>query len=304
MRFASSILSSQQVPLSKSGLYIPRSSYLIDPEQAARSLGGYDKYRESIDTAKLLQDFADNQTIDSGAYAIDQALSRLGLTTNIAGARKRPVRISQLADDAVYKRQTVAPKAKQGGGSGTDVEFIRLAQTPMMDWDTPHPSHFDANVTVRHLGDVEDLARSYVQQHPESTLQLYATPGGYRAWEMGETMTPKEFQPRFDELNVDPDYARLSTMSTPLEPMGFASRISHKPGRTDWVAQPIMTLRGKDSTLNPRSAQLVSTLHDEPILRNYLTHNGASPDAVKALMTTLPNASSALQKELIRRFNL
>lgn len=304
MRFAATLLSDQQIPASKTGLYIPREFYLIDPLAASQALSGSDRYAEAIQAALDLEQRISNQRVDAGALALDQALGRLGLNTNLAGARKRPARVMPLADDVVYKRQTRQPTAMQGGGPGTDVEFIRLAETPMIDWDLPGPSHRDANVTVRNLGDVEDLVRSYVKQHPESLLRVYSSPGGYRAWELGESMTPKAFQPRFDELKADPDYARISLNSTPYEPSSFASRISHKPGRTDWVAQPLFTVHGSNAQLNPRSSQLIRTLHDQPIQQHYLTSGGVSPDAMARLESNISTASQFLQKQLRRRFGL
>ena len=210
-----------------------------------------------------------------------------------------------LADDAFYKRQT---KASPTGGPSTDWEFIKLTDTPMMDWDVPDPYHKNpVATTIQNLGDVEQLTRDYVSNHPESSLRIYQTPGGYRAWELGEQMTPLQFNPRFTELNVDPFYAQISqeTPTNPNEgPAGFNSRISHKPGRTDWVAQPIMELKGSKSIQSPRSQELVKTLHDDPIRKMYLGSNGVSPDAIEVLKQQLPTVSKALERELIRRFKL
>lgn len=303
MRLAASLFNSQQIPVSGTNLYLPREFYAIDPIAASQYLSGSNRYLEAIESALKLQAISDAQMVDEGAFLLDQALKQLGLNTNLSGARKRINRIMPLSDDAVYKRQSFTPK-KDRTGPSTDVEFIRLNQTPMLDWDLPGPDHRDANVTVRNLGDVEDLVQSYVNKHPESMLRVYSSPGGYRAWELGETMTPKDFQPRFEELKADPDYARISLNSTPSEPSSFASRVSHKPGRVDWVAQPLFTVRGSNAQLNPRSAQLVRTLHDQPIQQHYLTSGGVSADAMSVVQANLPTVSQALQKELQRRFKL
>lgn len=283
-----------------------RGDYLIDPAAASQLLGTPAHQAAVAEVDRWAQDLA-GRSIDGGAAAIDELLQRAGISTNLSGLRNPPPTIYPIAPDAQYKRQF---KPSPTGGKGTVIEFINLANTPMMDWDMPGPSHRDANVTVRHLGDVEELVRDYTRQHPSSILQLYATPGGFRAWELGETHTAEQFQPRFEQLKVDPDYARLSTNAMPvsvndipLDPAGFRSRVSHKPGRTDWVAQPITQFRGRDAIVNPRNLQLVQTLHDRPIADRYL-QGGVSPDAMAALQQQAGSASQALQAELRRRFRI
>lgn len=283
-----------------------RDDYLINPASAAQLLGT-GAHQAAVEEVEQWAQSMAGRKLDSGAVAIDQLLQRAGLNTNVSGLRNPPPIVYPIAPDAQYKRHF---KPSPNGGKGTVIEYINLANTPMMDWDMPSPSHRDANVTVRHLGDVEELVRDYTRQHPSSILQLYATPGGFRAWELGETHTAEQFQPRFEQLNVDPDYARLSTNAMPvsvagipLDPAGFRSRVSHKPGRVDWVAQPIATFQGADSQVNPRNMQLVQTLHDLPIQQRYL-QGGVSPDAIAALQQQAGSASLALQNELRRRFRI
>ena len=160
-------------------------------------------------------------------------------------------------------------------------------------------------LTAFTAGDVEAMAQEYVKAHPNSMLKLYLTPGGYRAWDLGETMTPKEFKPRFEELNVDPGYAYLSRAPYDGDSPGFASRISAKPGRVDWAAQPLATISGRLANPSMRSLQLVDTLHDAPIRKAYLTDGyGANKDAMAALKEELPGVSKTLAAEIRRRFHL
>ena len=302
MRYAlNKLLSSRQVsPYSGSNsVYTPRNTLNLDPASAAIDLGASPEQVIAIVDAMAERNQRLNHTVDEGALAFDQILG-----TNLSGARKPPLTRVDIADDASYKVQAKGPSGGQRGAS-TDIEFIRLANTPMMDWDRPDQYHMDRNVTVRNLGDVEDMARNYVQAHPESMLQLYLSPGGYRGWELSEAMNPKAFAPRFDELNVDPDYARIAQSPMWGDPSGFASRISHKPGRTDWAAQPLTVISGDQAIPNSRSIELVERLHDRPIRQAYLTDGyGASADAMTALQTEIPNVSNTLAKELQARFHL
>ena len=289
-----------------------QDSYALDPVAMAAQLGGV-PYETA---ARGVSDWATtkgSQPLDRGALAVDQLMRSIGVSTNLAGSTRPPSFYFPIAPDAQYKRQY------KPGPPGTVLEVINLANVPMADWDMPGPSHRDANVTVRHMGDVEELVRSYVRQHPTSSMQLYLTPGGFRAWELGENHTAETFQPRFEELQVDPDYSRLSTNSSPfawdtrteageamripLDPPGFRSRISHKPNRVDWVAQPLKLFQGAEAQPIPRSVELVRTLHDRPIAERYL-QGGVSPEAMAVLQQQSTTASAALQAELRRRFRI
>ena len=81
----------------------------------------------------------------------------------------------------------------------------------------------------------------------------------------------------------------------------FSSRISAKPGRTDWVAQPMLTVRGRNALPDPVSLSRVETFHDGPIARNFLAH-GVSPEALRMLAAQLPTASQQLRREVVGRF--
>jgi hypothetical protein len=291
----------------------PKQDYLIDPVVMADAFGTPASRRVVHNTATWEQDL-NQRPIDAGAAAIDMLMRRAGVRTNISGFSNPPTVRYPISPDIHYKRQfkPVTGPARRGSRyPGTIVEYVGFTDTPMMDWDTPGPSHVDRNTTVRNLGDVEALAREYVKRHPHSSLRLYQTPGGFRAWEVGERLNPADFQPRFQELQVDPDYAMLSNtgfgrtvQGVPIDPPSFRSRISHKPGRTDWVAQPIATISGSEALLDPRSIALVRAFHDEPIRQRYLGAGGASPAAVQAVKTQARTASQALQGELRRRFGI
>lgn len=301
-----------------------RDSFLIDPVALSAALGPASYQRVAREAADYEASRA-RETIDKGSGKLDILLHSLGINSNISGVAKPPTVYYPIAEDAFYKRQYKAPGKfmyTYQGEPGTVVEYINLTNTPMADWDVPDASHQDANVTVRNLGDVEDLVRDYVKVNPQSHLRLYQTPGGYRAWELGERRTPAEFGDSFAALNVDPDYALLTNRSidrvsdwnasgasaaVPFDPPGFSSRISHKPGRTDWVAQPIAVFKGKEALVDPRSRFLVNRLHDEPIRQHYLSKGptpGVNPDAMAALQRQLPTVSAPLRRSLQQRFGL
>lgn len=127
---------------------------------------------------------------------------------NMSGFRKESRLFYPIAPGVQYEAQLMP--ARVGGGLGGRVEFVRFEDTPMADWDTPSDYHAASNVTVRHLGDVEELARAHVERHPDSMLRLYQTPGGFRAWELGRRQTPQEYLPEAERMKVDGDYIRIA----------------------------------------------------------------------------------------------
>jgi len=310
LRIISYLVGGAQVPQEKiwQSFSQPRD-FLIDPVQLSQLQGKAATQRVVANTAAW-EAGRSQQPVDLGAAYLDLYLRKLGLETNLSGLAKIPTAYYPISDDIHYKRQyKPAGMGANQDERGTVVEFINLPNTPMMDWDTPGPYHADRNATVRHLGDVEELIENYTANNPDSRIQLYQTPGGFRAWDVGQRMNVSDFKPHFEELKVDPDYALISQTGlgrtvdgVDIDPPGFRSRISHKPARTDWVAQPIATFGAE--TPDPTSYRLVQELHDDPIRRAYPTQSGVSPAAIAALKEHLPTASQSLQQQLISRFAL
>lgn len=304
------LIGSKQVPQDQvwQSFAEPRQ-FLIDPVALSQAYGTPASQDVVRNTAAWEAGRA-QQPVDLGSAYLDLYLRGLGIKSNLSGLANIPTAYYPISDEVHYKRQfKPAGMGADSNQRGTVVEFVNLPNTPMMDWDTPGPYHADRNATVRHLGDVEELIQNYVTAHPDSKIQLYQTPGGFRAWEVGERMGVTDFKPRFEELKVDPDYALISQTGlgrtvngVDIDPAGFRSRISHKPGRTDWVAQPIASFGS--GLPDPTSRQLVRQLHDEPIRQAYLGNQGVNADAIAALKEHLPTASQVLQQQLLNRFGL
>tara|TARA_B100000073_G_scaffold150028_1_gene123677 strand:+ start:293 stop:1162 length:870 start_codon:yes stop_codon:yes gene_type:complete len=280
-------------------VFHPRTSYSVDPLEVSQLLSGSygaPGLREKLRDLEL-QAFYLSQAVNEGRIARGQSPLEIGV---------------QLAPDVFYKRQQRKDQNVPKGtpwGPGTEVEFMQLKNTPMMDWDTPDPIHPDASVTVQNLGDVEEIVRDYISKNPESMMRLYQTPGGYRAWELGLEANATEHAPALTQMLVDPNYVKYNQYTNQvldngaIQNAGFNSRISHKPGRVDWVAQPIAEIRGSAAMPSQRSMELVQVMHDDPIKRAYLD-KGGTVQAVELLSQHLPTASQTLQREISRRLGL
>jgi hypothetical protein len=251
-----------------------------------------------------------SQQVDRGAYELDQLLGRVGITSNLSETLKYPTTHYVLEPGVYYKRQhklptnQVRPTPKS---PGVIQEFIGFKDTPMMDWDVAGPYHAEKNATIRHLGDVEDRIQNYLSQNPETTLRLYQSPGGYRAFDLTNRQSPIEYNPSFELLDVDPDYRVISQQKPDVlkyqgsiavnDTERFNSRINPKVGRVDWVAQPIAEIAGANATVDPTSIRRVQQYHDEPIQQNFL--KGAAQTAgFNKLKENLPTASQFLQKQI------
>jgi hypothetical protein len=283
------------------------AQWVLDPLAVTRA-NPDSRYSQAVQRIVAERERRANTMVDSGAAALDELAARAGVRgMNLAGVRKPRALYFPLADGVGYKRDPI--KSKVPGQPGVMGEFVNFRDTPMLDWDIPDPSHVDSSVTVRNLGDVEELARQYVADNPESMLQLYQTPGGYRAWELGVRAAPGQVAGALEKAMVDPNYIMLAQRGQAYEtPEGvtmggpvFSSRISAKPGRTDWVAQPMLTVRGRNALPDPVSLSRVETFHDGPIARNFLAH-GVSPEALRMLAAQLPTASQQLRREVVGRF--
>jgi hypothetical protein len=280
---------------------------VIDPYAVATRLGGPD-YASAVSQSLNYARMRDERRIDAGALALDQLSARMGLSTNFTGKLGPREMFYPLAPGVTYL-QALQPSLAAGAPPGIR-EYIKFNDTPMGDWDIPDFSHANRNVTVRHLGDVEELVRGYVAQHPESSIKLYQTPGGFRGWEQGVRSTPGDWA-GFKEMLVDPDYAYLTTRGNnqmldglPLNQPGYSARISGKPGRPDWVAQPLATISGANAAPDPTSVQRILELHDEPIRQHFLGPGGVSPAAAGAVQRQLKYASRALRHQIGARLGL
>lgn len=286
------------------------SSWMLDPVQLA-SQSPDPRYLEVAKEVQQREATAADRLVDRGSIAFDELLTILAgkKISNISGQAK-PRKIVYPIEEGVYYRREPR-KSLIPGGKGAISEYVSFSDTPMMDWDLPDPSHPMASITVRHLGDVEEMARQYIQDNPESMLRLYQTPGGYRAWDLGTRGTPVEMRRSLEAALVDPLYLSFSAARPPvthssglqIDGPGFSSRINPKPGRLDWVAQPVLDLRGRQALPDPVSLRRVERYHDNPISQHYLS-GGVSPDAMALLGQQLPTASQALQRELRQRFGI
>jgi hypothetical protein len=282
--------------------FAPAVSRLIDPIALAAQQKD-PRYLAAAQAIATRVQQRRQQPLDPGAAALDMLAQRMaGLNLNLSGFRKDPEISYPLAPGVSYQLKKAPSKV---GGIGGEVEYISFDDVPMADWDIPSDFHAASNVTVRHLGDVEELVREHLKANPQSSLRLYQTPGGFRAWDLSQRMGPADYAPQSEAMQVDGDYIRLAQQKTPSEASGltfggpgFASRISAKPGRAqDWVAQPLITLRGKDSIPDPTSIQLVDTYHDQPIRQHYL-QGGHSPAALAMLERQAATASPLLRTAL------
>jgi hypothetical protein len=282
----------------------PRTGFVIDPiavtKQLSRAVpGSVDaKVEEMAAQVFLLQQMIADERIRQ---------YNQGIAFNATPAEQRRA-AQQLAvalpQDVVYKRSI------RGGpkGVGTQVEFATFADTPMLDWDVADPSHPQEAVTIDNLGDVEELVRGYQKDNPHSNMRIYQTPGGFRAFEFGHNPAVGDYQRAYRQMNVDPLYASLGMRDDRIgrvnDPAGYRSRLSHKPGRTDWVAMPIAELRGSDPRLSRRSQQIVEVMHDQPIRQAYLNDPAVRAAAMQAIEGQVPGASQELQRQIRNRLKL
>lgn len=130
----------------------------------------------------------------------------------------------QLEPGVWYHRKWMANKLDpstldNGLPGGGYVDFIGSAKVPMGDWDFPDAIHHESSVSIKNVGDVYDSLQKYTTDNPSSVWQTYLTPGGVRAFELGQQMTPREFASgmypqspdnRFIQLNIDENYGRLA----------------------------------------------------------------------------------------------
>lgn len=168
------------------------------------------------------------------------------------------------------------------------IHFIGLRDTPMGDWDWQDPAHKVQNsITIENAGDAYDRIQRYTRYNPDSQFELYLTPGGMRAWDVGKKKQIENYSMDADFMQIDPNYIELGSNPRKLpnttEPMSqpaFWSRISGKPGRVndnkDFVALYLGNIAGSDSMPRPSAKRQVQNYHDEPIQR-YLQMRNLDP---------------------------
>lgn len=283
--------------------------FVIDPEVVVNRQNNQHLTQALQKSQQYAQRILD-RPVDRGSIELDNLFSSVGIRSNIADVLKYPTTHYVLEPGVYYKRQHKLPTDQvrpTRQSPGVVQEFIGFKDTPMMDWDVAGPYHAERNATIRHLGDVEEIIQNYVQQRPESTIRLYQSPGGYRAFDLTTRQSPTQYNQSFELLNVDPDY-RLISQQQPdvIKYIGdipvndierFNSRINPKVGRIDWVAQPIAEIRGSQSVVDPTSAGRVRMYHDEPIKQNFLSGQ-AQAAGIKKVKENLPTASQFLQKQI------
>jgi hypothetical protein len=187
---------------------------------------------------------------------------------------------------------------------GGHVDIIGTGKVPMGDWDFPDPIHHDSSVSIKDVGDVYDSLLKYTTDNPNSVWQTYLTPGGVRAFELGQQMTPRKFAAgmypqspdnRFIQLNVDKNYGKIAVDQTkqaifPNYPaQSFNARISGKPGREgkDFVAYPLNIVG--EGMQSPYNRRIVREYHDIPILRS-MAQDGMQPGVLPVSGLELLNA--------------
>ena len=276
-----------------------RQGYVIDPLRATALLTDappgsvQGKVEEMAAQVYLMQQLlADRRIRDYNENRAASATHKEQLTA-------APQLALQLPQNVVYKRQL---KKGAPGAPATQVEFATFRDTPMLDWDVADPSHPGEAVTIDNLGDVEELVRGYQKNNPHSNMRIYQTPGGFRAFEMGHNPGVAQYQSAYRQMNVDPLYASLGMRGNRIgevfDKPGFRSRLSHKPGRVDWVAQPIATLQGSDPQRSARSERIINVMHDSPIRQAYLNDPDLRRAALSAVEDALPSASSDLRNQI------
>ena len=143
------------------------------------------------------------------------------------------------------------------------VEFISLSNIPMLDWDWPNEGHKTSEcITITNLNEVLVILYAYLKRYPSQSIRVYITPGGVRAFFLGESLSVKEFfeNKEGETLNADPMYIGLTKRGD-----SFPVRISPKPNRKgDFVASYCCTLGQQP---NKQLLDVLLKVHDKPIKR-------------------------------------
>lgn len=185
------------------------------------------------------------------------------------------------------------------------IHYTGFTHVPMGDWDWADKGHIAQNsITIENLGHAVDKLEQYVTDtSPDSYWKVYLTNGGVRAWDIGKRQRPIEWKSsgRFEQLNIDPNYARLSgtTKRLPTVPEGLAypsfwTRVSGKPqrGSDDFVAMYLGDITGNNANINADSLRQISLYHDKPIqewlLREGLDNKSVALELASQHLETVP----------------
>lgn len=193
------------------------------------------------------------------------AAHQYGAEARIIG-QSNPVdyRNQVLSQSPLVKR--VIGELPRGGGL---VEYMQFGNVPMQDWDFPDAIHHDNSVTIRHLGDALDSMAERVSDNPNERWKMYLTPGGVRAWNLTDQISPTQNETAIryaNSMQSDPLYARFSR-----EKDVWSSRISAKNRPDDFIAYPIAHVG--TGLPNPQNVDLVNRYHDNPIIENRYISN-------------------------------
>lgn len=229
--------------------------------------------------------------------------------------------VGELEPNLVYYKMDSKPYTDiQGEEREAPIHFVGLKDTPMGDWDFENPEHkLASSITIENAGDAVDRLSRYVSKNPKSLWELYLTPGGVRAWELGQRKSINNYALEAGELGIDPNYIKLGSNRRPLyglshnaEP-SFWSRVSGKPSRinndSDFVALYLGSIGGKDALRNPLSDRLVEEYHDTPIeqyhrIRNLNPIESAENNNDRLLTRNIQTLPIPLRQTIRERYQL
>jgi hypothetical protein len=140
----------------------------------------------------------------------------------------------------------------------TGVNYTAFKDIPMGDWDWPNEGHATEQcLTITCLQDVLDTLNEYLSYY-EDHVRVYVTPGGVRAFFLGQPRVPQEFWFRFP-FYADPIYRKFT-----LKSGIYSARVSPKPNRAgDFVARYVCTLANAEA--DPKLLEQLLVHHDQRI---------------------------------------
>ena len=175
-------------------------------------------------------------------------------------AAKEHDKIRRMSDTASLKTSFVPNRYTKTAGPMHISQFKRV---PMLDIDLPDAmSHRAAQIRFKDFKSWKKNLDRYLntKQGSKSVFDIYSSPAGIRAFDLGVRTSPIRYYNRANALGSDPWYQKFSMMRG-----SFASRISPKPGREgDYVAQKFLTGYGPGK-VNELSQMQVAKYHDNLI---------------------------------------